>query len=452
MCCEQTDKLSKLTPHVAYLNVVLNEMKKTISTILLIFIVQILTFGQNENLPKEVSISDKFFSPWGTNLEYRYKLELIEGKYEIIRTFQNENGKHKRKQKKIGNIEANEIERLIDLIKTDSTYELNFKNFSEKFTQNNASDFIKENGDNYWITSDIQKEFLLDNLTKPNKVENNLKSYFRDYDQSGWIDGSSTEISISFIYRNINVTIVTKSILEYALPININNKDHYNPELSRIIAKIIPSSKTNRQLQLSGNGLFNSIAKETISNNRRKLDGLEVLSYTSEIDSLKKHFKVTNLRVVNGTSSTNWNGEKRFNCQLWDTSNNYNVSIMYSSKIDSNKVMYPPSIIIDKYENLVPKLLTIDFFRNYLLENDKRKISIIFDDNTCFTVKTKERVLGDCKNEIDFDNSLFLAVWTENSELSNWIVLPNGKYILWMEISGSAITPNDDNNFIECKE
>jgi len=427
-------------------------MKKTIPIILLILFVQIMTFGQEIDLPEEISITDKYFSPWGTNLEYRYRFELNEDEYEIIKIFQNENGKQKKKQKSIGSIKVKEIERLIDLIKTDNTHELQFKSFSEIFTQKSASDFIKENGDNYWITSDIQKEFLLDNLTKPEEVENNLKSYFRDYDQSGWIDGSSTEISISFIFNNTKVTIVTKSILEYALPININNKDHYNPELSRLLANIIPQSKTNRQRQLLGESLFNSVTRETISNNRRKLDGLEFLSYNSETDSLKKHFKVTNLRVVNGTNSTNWNGEKRFNCQLWDITSNLNVSIMYSSKIDSNKLMYPPSIIIDKYENLVQKLLSIDFFRNYLLENDKRKISIIFDDNTCFTEKTKERVLSDCKNEIDFDNSLFLAVWTENGELSNWIVLPNGNYMLWMEISGSAITPNDDNNFIECKE
>jgi hypothetical protein len=379
-------------------------------------------------------------------------LELNENKYEIIRTFQNENGKQKRKQKTIGYIDKKEIENLIDLIRTDSTYELQFKNFSEKFTQNNASDFIKENGDNYWITSDIQKEFLLDNLTKPEKVENNLKSYFKDYDQSGWIDGSSTEISIYFIYNNKQVTIVTKSILEYALPININSKDHYNPELSKLLANIIPSGKTNRQRQLSGKGLFNSVARKTIGNNRRKLDGLEVLSYNSEIDSLKKHFKVTKLRVVNGTSSTNWDGEKRLNCQLWDTTSNFNVSIMYSSKIDSNKVIYPVSIIIDKYDSLINKLLSIEFFRNYLLENDKRKISIIFDDITCFTDKTKERVLRDCNNEIDFNNSLFLAVWNENSGLSNWIILPNGKYILWMEISGGATIPNGDKNFTKCKE
>jgi len=36
--------------------------------------------------------------------------------------------------------------------------------------------------------------------------------------------------------------------------------------------------------------------------------------------------------------------------------------------------------------------------------------------------------------------------------LSNWIILPNKKYILWMEISGSAITPKDDKSFIKCKE
>jgi hypothetical protein len=150
--------------------------------------------------------------------------------------------------------------------------------------------------------------------------------------------------------------------------------------------------------------------------------------------------------------SINWDGEKRFNCQLWDTTSNYNISIMYSSKIENNKVMYSPSFIIDRYKNLIQNLLSIEFFRNYLIENDKRKISIIFDDNNCFTEKTKERVLHDCKNEIDFDNSIFLAIWSENNALSNWIVLPNGKYMLWMEITGSTVIPSNDQNYKRCNE
>jgi hypothetical protein len=205
-------------------------MKNTISTILLICIVQTLTFGQDINLPKEISIIDKFISPWGTNLEYKYKLDLAENKYKILLIYQNENGKQNKNRKVVGTIDIKEIKELIKLVIKDSTYDLQYKNFSETFTQKNASDFIEGNGDNYWITSKIQREFILQRLTQPEEVENNLKSYYLDYDQSGWIDGSSTEISVSFIVNGRKVSIITKSILEFALPININDKSHFNPD------------------------------------------------------------------------------------------------------------------------------------------------------------------------------------------------------------------------------
>lgn len=424
-------------------------MKKTITTIVIVFLAHLLGYGQGETLPAEISVSDRFSSPWGKNVEYRYSLKLIGGKYEIIRMFQSEDGIQNKKLESIGFIDAIIIERLIELVHTDQTYEIQFQNFSEVFTHENAIDFINEYGANYWITSDIQEKFLLDNLTKSLDVENNLKSYYRNYDRSGWIDGSSTEIRICFVLNNKQMTVVSRSVLEYALPINVNDRDHFNPELSRLLANIIPSGKTNRQRQLSGDGLFTSVAKKTITNNRRKLDALEVHDYSSEVDSLKDRFVITNLRVVNGLSSTNWHGEKRLNCQLWDTTCIFNLSIMYSSKIENSRVKYPPSIIIGRYEYLVQKLLSVKYFSDFLLENDKRKISIIFDDLSCFTEKTKESFLVDCGNEIDFDNSLFIAVWDENAQLSNWIVLPDGKYILWLELSGKAIIPNDD-DFIKC--
>jgi hypothetical protein len=161
---------------------------------------------------------------------------------------------------------------------------------------------------------------------------------------------------------------------------------------------------------------------------------------------------LSNLRVVNGTASTNWNGEKRYNCQLWNKESDLNISIMYSSLIEDGSLQYSPSIVIDKYEELINTVLAIDFFRDFLSENSNRKISIIFDDNSSFTQKTRESVLRDYDGQIDFDNSLYLALWNENKDLSSWIIKTNGEYLLWNEISGKAITPNGDKFFSRINE
>ena len=415
--------------------------------------VNAIAIGQEFNLPREIEITDKFSSPWGVNYEYIYELERSNNYYPVIRTFQFENGKRKSKKKTIGTVETSVIKELIYIALNDTTYDFKFKNFSSIFTPENVNNFIEEKGDNYWIKYDNQIEYIKNNLTQPLVVETSLKSYYNhNADQSNRIDGSSSLITLSFIVDGKEINISTTSIIEYALPIQINNKKHYNPDISNILAKIIPPSKTDRQKQLFGIGLLKRFANDFIRNKDNKLDRLAALNYTSEVDSLKSHFKVTNLRVVSGVSCMNWNGEERFNCQLWDTLSSLNISIIYSSEIENKTLNYSPSIIIEEYNGLIKQLLAVEFFKDFINDNEQRKISIIFDDYNCFTDKTKDGILTSCGKEYDLSNSLFLAVWTEKKGLSNWVVFPDNKYLLYKIITGNIEIPKWDNNFIDCSD
>lgn len=422
-------------------------MRKFITALLTILVLQTSSFGQEENLPDKIIISDQFYSPWGKRLNYQYTLELIKNKYKVLRTYQFENEAERKKTKVVGKVASNRISELIEFIRSDRTPNLQFENFSNKFSQENASKYVLENGRNNWVTSDVQRNFLIENLTKPEEIIKNLESYYQHYDHSFFLDGSTTKMTLTFVLDKKEIEIVSNSILEYALPISINGEDNYNPKLSKLLAKIIPKSKTDRHGQLSGKNLFNEVAREVINDNRDKLARLEVLDFEDETDLLKESFRLTNLRVVNGTSSTNWNGEKRYNCQLWNKENGLNISIMYSSLIKNGTLQYSPSIIINNSEDLISRVLSIDFFRDFLKENNNRKISVVFDDNSSFTQKTRESVLRDYDGQIDFDNALFIALWNENNDLSSWIIKPNGEYLLWNEISGRAIIPNGDRFF-----
>lgn len=166
----------------------------------------------------------------------------------------------------------------------------------------------------------------------------------------------------------------------------------------------------------------------------KKLENIEALNYQWVTDSLERYFRVTNLRITNALYSINWNGERRYCCQLWDPNPGYNISVLYSSEIENGTLKYSPDNIINDYPQLISKVLSIDYFREFLANDERRKISIIYDDTSSFTNKTKENILRDHPEYIDFSNSLFIAIWDENNSLSNWIILPDNCYFLWMEL------------------
>ena len=408
--------------------------------------------GQDIQLPDQISISDKFFSPWGTNLFYEYELKLNRNYYSIKALTIKENEKNKA-NKKLGTIDKKLIENILLTIKQQPAKEIQVGDFQNQFSLDNINNFFNKEADNYWITNEHQKEFIIAELTSPDKLKNNLNLYFKNYDHSGYLDGSFTEVKIIFHYADAVISISSKSILWVGLPFEINGEKNFSPNLARLIGELIPKSKTERKKQFEGKDLFSAVIRETISNHRNHIDNLESKTYQVYIDSLKNKFTVSNTRVINGTYSTNWNGEKRLSCTLIDSSMVSNVSINYSTTIEKGKIKYPVSLIITDYRQLYSLVMSSAFFREYLANNEKRHLTILYDDNSCFTDKTKEFALRDCKsiNTINsFGNAVFISLENEFGSISRWGLLPNGQYFTWWN-NGDPPTPTDNKNYMKCE-
>lgn len=430
-----------------------NIMKTTVLTIIMVFGLLETLVAQDIQLPDKISISDKFFSPWGTNLFYEYELKLNGNYYSIKATTIKENGKNKKENKKLGTIDKKLIENILLTIKQQPAKEIQVSDFQNQFTLDTINNFFKKEADNYWLNNEHQKQFIIEELTNRDKLKNNLKLYFKNYNHSGYIDGSFTEVKIIFHYADTVLSISSKSILWVGLPIEINGEKNFSPKLAKLIGELIPKSKTERKEQFEGKDLFSAVIQETIKNHRKQIDNLESKTYQVYIDSLMNKFSVSNTRVINGTYSTNWNGEKRLSCTLIDSLMVSNVSISYSTTIENGKIKYPVSLIITHYKQLNSLVMSSAFFREYLADNEKRHLTIVYDDNSCFTDKTKEFALKDCKfleTVNSFDNAVFISLENEFGNISRWGLLPNGQYFTWWN-NGSPPTPTDYKNYMKCE-
>jgi hypothetical protein len=428
-------------------------MKQTLLILTIAFGLIEPLLAQQVQIPERIYITDKFFSPLGTNLFFEYELELNGDYYSIQRTALEENGKKKNRKKQLGSLDKELITKILLEITSKPTKEIKISDFQMKFPLDSINTFFKNHADNYWINNDYQKQFITEQLTEPDNLKNNLELYFSNYDHSVFIDGASTEVDIKFHFADSTLSINSKSILWCGLPIEINEQKNFSPNLASFISELIPESETERKEQFSGKKLFSSVIKEVINNHRRKIDNLESKTYQIYIDSLEKKFVVSNTRIINRTYSTNWNGEKRLSCRLRDTSMVSNVSISYSTTIENGKIAYPVSLIIADYKPLYSLVESSSFFRQYLAENKERKLTIVYDDNSCFTVKSKEFALDDCKltdSVIDFENAVFISLLNELGNISRWGLLPNGQYFMWWN-NGNAPTPIDDKDYLKCE-
>ena len=423
-------------------------------------LILILTFGLFESLvaqkiqiPDRVTIIDKFFSPWGTSLYYEYVLEFNGTEYIIQRIANRENGKKKNRKKQIGSIGKGLIEKILLEILENPTNEIKPKDFQSRFSKDSIDMFLKKHSDNYRLNKEYQKQFIKEQLSEPANLKSNLEAYFRSYDHSGYLGGSSTEVDIKFHFGDSTIAINSKSILWCGLPIEINGRKNFSPNLSTLIGELIPESKTERKEQFAGKKLFLAVIKETVKNHRRKIDNLELRAYQVYLDSLKSTFSVSDARIINLLYSTNWNGEKRLGCVLRDSTMISNVSISYSTTIENGNIKYPVSSIIKDYDSIYTQLMRSSFFREYLDENKERELSIIYDDNSCFTDKSREYALSDCKSTeivIDLENAIFISLKNEFGNFSRWGLMPNGQYFMWWN-NGNPPTPPEDKNYIKCE-
>jgi hypothetical protein len=372
--------------------------------------------------------------------------------YTIQRTALEENGKKKDRKKQIGSIDTEIITKILNEISENPTNEINPKDFKEYFPMDSIDMFFKNHGDNYWINNDFQRQFIIEQLTELSNLKSNLEVYFRNYNHSGYIDGSSTEVDIKFHFYHSTLSIKSKSILECGLPIEINQQKNFSPNLAALISELIPESKTGRKEQFSSNKLFAAVTRETINNHRQIIDSLESKTYQIYLDSISTFFNIS-YPHIEGSYTINWEGERRLSCSLRNNSMPENVSISYSNPIKEEGLKYSVSGIITDSERILNQLQRTESLYNFITANPARKITIIYDGNSSFSPKAKERALDYCASlttNIDLSKAIFFELRDEYGHFSRWLVTKNGKYFCWW--GGSIPLSIDDNvNYLKCE-
>lgn len=403
---------------------------KKISLIVLLFLPFII-IGQNY-LPNEILIEDTYSSPWIGNFKYKYKLKKNKNNYDIIRIYKLENGNKCVKKETIGSIEYNIIEDFIISITTDTMYSIKTEIFDDILNNNNIITSVNSTN-NYSLELYEQKQFIINKLKDDDFLKSRLTSYYENYDQSDQIDGDYSKIEVIFTFNNNKILITSESVLEFALPISINGIKHYSTNISEKLNEIIPESNTNRKEILSGNNLINRIISNSIDCYYSQLDSIAISTCcNSTINELQHFFHISDINI-DCSYSFNWNGEKRLSCKLKKNDLNfYNIVIAYSVEIENNDEKYSCYEIINKYDSLINKVLSINTFEKLLKDDHSNKISIIFDNNSCFSEKTMNNFMN-FNSSIDkntLQNSLLIIVDTKKDH-SYWVVLPNSELIFW---------------------
>lgn len=390
-----------------------------------------VTLAQEIQAPDKISISDEFYA-LRTHYFYEYELTLKDNYYSIEAITYTENGKDQKENKSWETIDKKLVEDVLLLIKQQPSKEIQVTDFQDLFTLDAINHFLQKEAYRYWITDKYQKEFIIEEFTNPEKLQNNLNSYFQNYDESDGVDGRFSEVKIYFHYADTVISVSSKSILSFGLPIEINGEKVYSPQLAKLMGELIPKSKTERNEQFEGKGLFSAVVRNTIINHRSELERLEAKSYQIYIDTLETTFTVSDAKVVNGKSSMNWSGdEKRLNCTLTHPSMGPNLSINYSTLIVDGKIKYPVSQIIADYRQLYSLVKSSTFFQGYLTGNKKGHLTIIYDDHSCITDQAKQYIIEKCKslnNTDSLENAVFIKLEDESGSHSRWVLLPNGKY------------------------
>jgi hypothetical protein len=409
-------------------------------------------FAQNNKYPNKIVIVDERYPLWGNSpsVHYEYTFNLQGEFYYIVPNI------HKKKFHKKNSSKINKklIKELLSTLNEDLSDEIQVSYFENQFTVDNLNNYIKNEAKNNLFYNEYQRQFLINELTNSSKLKNNIKLFLNECQQNrGCKIGKITEFKISFYFKDTMFSITTNSFFKDYMYFKVNGEKKYSYKLAKQLLEVIPSSETARNKEFNINRFFSSVVENTIFENRFELEFLESKNYQVQLDSLSNYFQINDIRVLDGAKSINWNGEKRLCCKLFDSTIVKNISIDYSTTIENEKIIFPVQAIIKDYQKLYSIVMKSNFFKEYLAKNQKRHISIVYDDNGCFNKTSIKYAKEDCNmlNTFnDFKDVVFIELENEFGNFSRWGILPNGKYFVWWH-NGEFPKINYDENFIKCE-
>jgi hypothetical protein len=232
-----------------------------------------------------------------------------------------------------------------------------------------------------------------------------------------------------------------------------------NPKLGRAIAALLPKKFANRE-RLNGDYLSQEIAKEILDEIEDDLNLLKTKNRIgNELEQLKDQYTIrktdinylTSIDVGRLKNEKDWQKNPGF--PSWNATLNRNdlppnliigVSLPYK---ENRLVTFP--VFLEKIDGIIRHVMSVPWLSRYIAENPETEFEIRFVEDRSFSTKGKENFLEDLKTfgadslnaEIIelLDKSVFIVVLEKRSNWSRWLILPDGRMILWQTKGDSTL-------------
>lgn len=190
-------------------------------------------------------------------------------------------------------------------------------------------------------------------------------------------------------------------------------------------------------------------------------DDLKNISYkqfNKEINELKKEFQILNIEEEEGSSRYYDTGHQMFKIELKNSLMQDNVYLQ-CFLYNFNGKLYSRDSILKEYKDIVDRVQSIEFIRNYLSSNPKSRLDIYYFNNSGISEKTIEGFNGtpngwkeydknksylnlNCGCNFRLDNeylkgSIVFDLEDEDKLHSTWILLPDNTPVLYILDSDS---------------
>ena len=341
--------------------------------------------------------------------------------------------------------------------------------------------WIKSYKDDEFDWNPYQKQFIKSKLSDIDLY----KKYFKEYINNGCCISMHQqyrkEIVIQ-IFKNdkkIDEWKSRKHTYGFIIPWSNGKQKNYNLKIEKILLKKL-GLKRELKKPLKRKKLIEKIAHKIIRANSNELLKLSTYTYKDEIKKLETDFKIIFSKEFPGAIYIDDN-TRTIQIKLHNERMLPNVNIMYFASIQ-NGTLYPSDSIKKNYLEVVNKIQSIKFIKNYLQSNPNSHLDIYFFDNKNITKRNINEINGNPKKwiehekyikrlnwynenniEPDFDikkaiktnehincgcnyrfdetfikKAIFFEIVNENKDRSIWFLLPD-KTVLLYRMSGDEI-------------
>ena len=158
---------------------------------------------------------------------------------------------------------------------------------------------------------------------------------------------------------------------------------NYNYQIEKLVNQLFKEKSKTEEL-LKGRELLKVMVNKIVGNNIRKLYKLSAYSYLKEIEELKPKFNIVSFGELFGRGRYVWDEDKIIKVTLHNEEMLPNINVEFLASVEKNSI-YTRDSILNDYTKIIDRVQSIDFIKEYLIQNKNSKLNIFYFNNKSMT-------------------------------------------------------------------